>query len=865
MIVQNKLHRPTLPDSLLLRPLVRRLDRCWSHKLSLITAPAGFGKSTLVLQWLAQIDSLKQPFAWLALDPRDNHPQAFWVALIAALRSVHPDLGQQSYDYLVLPELPPIETYLAPLLNDLHDFKQEWILVLDDYQVIENADIHQALSQFILQSPPQFHLVISTRHQISSLPLARLRAKRQLLEVGMQDLRFSQQDMQSLFEKQGLHLQAESLSALYAYTEGWPLCLQLLLMCLEQSSEPEIWMSALQESQQYVLDYLLNEVFQTLTTELQEFLQEISVLEFFNAELCAAITGRSNSSELLMDLNSRNLFMISLDASHKNYRLHHLFAELLQQGLSQSQPQLVLDLNQRAMKYFIQQNDLEQAIAYGLKAKDYDCVKDLVCQQAYPMMAQGQILKLGQYLSQFPADILAESDVLKLFELWILILSHDLEKAKHKMAQLPEKEALQAHRENLLATLARKQGASQAVIDHSQRVLAMPAKPAASFESDFILGTAWFNLGIGYLMSQNHSESLSAFERSLPYQHRIHNFLTALAARVCQARIYLGQGQLDNSRFLYHQALQDSKQWHLSKHSIIGTVQLDLALLDYYLGYKQSGLMRLEEGLQQTSGAYNTDSIYGFKMALALFCRWQEWDLAAQCLIAAEAFARQRPYQFFLPTLDTYRRWIWSGKKQWLLLDSYYQGESEHKSIEDALLKIKYLLYKLKTKAALAELEQLRQSAEVHGQLPVMIEVLILQVIAYDQSAQSEDAQYKLKQALDLSQTHLFKGIWHEYAAVLSLTKKYFGQLSPQAQRLLQALWPEGFYDRTEETLSPREIELLQLIDQGLSNQALADKLVVSLNTIKTHLKNLFRKLGVSSRTQAIAKARQQSLLEDSQ
>lgn len=880
MIVQSKLQRPALPGSLLSRQLSQRLELSWGFQLNLVIAPAGFGKSTLILQWLEQ-RQVKQPqveqlpdtqrtTAWLALDSRDNHPQTFWLGVIAALQLPCPGLGQQTGDYLRLPDLPPCETYLTPLLHDLALHPQAVMLILDDYHLIENPEIHQGLSHLLLQAPPHFHLMLSTRHQVQALPVARLRAKRQVFEIGTPDLRFGLPEMQALFAQQALDLNSDVLAELYATSEGWPLCLQLLLMCLEQnqaqSQTAETWVQALHESQQYVLDYLLDEVFERLPADWQDFLQQISVLVSLNASLCQALTGRADSATLLADLTARNLFVIALDAQRNQYRLHPLFAELLQQRLSQRQPQAAQELYLRAMQWSIQQGEHEQAMHYGLKAQDFSALTALLCAQAYPMMAQGQIVKLDQYLAQFPPAVLAQSDDLKLFELWVLILSQDMESAQNKLLDLPETEKLRPHRENLLATLARKQGKSQAVIEHSMLVLQMLPDPNGSFEQDFILGTAWFNLGIGHLLAQNERESLSAFENSLPFQHRIHNFLTALAARVCQARIYLTQGQLDTASFLYHQALQDAENWHLSKHSLIGTVWVDLALHAYYLGQKESGLALLDTGLKQTREAYNTDSIYGFKMALELYCRWQEWALAQDCLVQAENFARKRQAPAFLAQLDSYRRWIWLGQKQWDLLDS--PAKSEAKSAEKSqsrcatLVQVYWLLHRRQNTRALAELSALWQAGLAQEHLPERLEILLLQALAWEQEKQEAQVIAHLSQALALCSNQAFAGIWSEHSTTLTLLKKYQGQFSAQAQALIQRLWPGHFgTEAPTESLSLREIELLQLIEQGLSNQALAERLVVSLNTIKTHLKNVFRKLGVSSRTQALAKARQMGVI----
>lgn len=841
-LMPQPLPLPALPHRLLERcSLQTRLAACFTHALTLIIAPAGFGKSTLVLQGLK---NMAHPVLWLSLTRWHNQPKIFWGAVIQALQTLNPELGKTTQSYLQLPELPPSATYLAPLLDDLQHLSDPLLWVLDDFQVLENPDIYQALEPFLLSAGPHLRLLICSRQSPHGLPISRLRGRQQLGEITAADLCFSADEIQALLEQNGLRLEPEAFAQVWAYTEGWPWCVQLVMGYLA-SSAPERWHEALQQSQSHRLNYMIDEIFSDLPADLQQFLLTLSILSTLNAPLCDALTGRSDSATLLHYLAEQQVFIVPMDPLSSGYHFHPVMAELLQQRLHQTARGQVAALHHQAMAWFQEHGEYDQAIAHGLQARAFESVTELIRARAYPMMAQGQIVQLGEWLEQIPeTDRVAED--LQLFTIWALILTHRLEQAEGYLVQLPED--LNPQHENLWATLARKRGQFQQVIVHSCRALEASLENYSPFIQNFIQGTAWFNLGIAYLGKQDYPRSMQAFERSLPFQHAIHNLLTALAARVCQARIYLYQGQLEQAAFLYQQALYDAEKWQLGKHSIVGTVRLDQALMAYYQGDNEACLDLLALGLAHTTGAYNADSIYGFKLALELYCRLQAWERASSCLTAAEAFAREQEHLPFLANLDAFRRWLWFGQKQWHVLESHYHLERPLVTEIDALVQVRYEILRYHVAPTLPQLR-----ACAHQRPALALEIMLLEALL--SQATRQDSQHKLIQALDFSLNYPLVGVWREYEALLPAIQPLAKQLSFPHQAFLHQVWPQRA-DHPTETLSSREIELLQLINQGLSNQELAAHLVVSLNTIKTHLKNIFRKLEVNSRTQAVAKAR---------
>ena len=330
-LLATKLFVPRLRQHLVLRPrLTVRLDEALNAPLTLISAPAGFGKTTLVSTW---VRGLQQPAAWLALDEADNDPTRFLRYLIAALQQIDDTLGQSVSAALATSAPPPPSAVVAALVNDLLTLPADFVLVLDDCQVLDDAAVHEAIRTLVAHQPPQMHLVLATRED-PQLPLARLRARGQLLELRAHDLRFTAQESASfLHDVMGLDLSPAAVAALDAQIEGWIAGLQLAALSLQGRPEPDQLIAELSGSHHFILRYLTEEVLRQVPPDIQSFLLETAVLTQLTGPLCDAVTGRTDSDALLEALYATNVFVIPLDEEHHWYRYHHLFADLLRSQL----------------------------------------------------------------------------------------------------------------------------------------------------------------------------------------------------------------------------------------------------------------------------------------------------------------------------------------------------------------------------------------------------------------------------------------------------------------------------------------------------------------------------------------------------
>ena len=402
-LLATKLHQPALPPRRVHRAaLVQRLDEGLQagHCLSLISAPAGFGKTTCVLEWLA---ALPRPAAWLSLDSADNDPARFFTYLAAALHKVDPSLGRDMEGTLQSGQLPAPEAITAALVNDLLQVPQHFVLVLDDFHLIQESTVLHTFETLLGNLPPPLHLVIITRED-PQLPLARLRAHNRLTEIRAADLRFSGVDTTAfLNEVMGLSLALDEVVELESRTEGWIVGLQLAGLSMRDGSDPAAFINKLTGSHRHILNYLTEEVLQRLPEDLHTFLLQTSILDKLHGDLCDAVTGRSDSSQLLERLLTANLFLIPLDDEQHWYRYHHLFADLLRSYQARLRKAEVAELHQRAAAWYAQAGFPGEAIQHALAAQDYPLALSLLEANIMPLLMRGYARTVETWLKAFPA------------------------------------------------------------------------------------------------------------------------------------------------------------------------------------------------------------------------------------------------------------------------------------------------------------------------------------------------------------------------------------------------------------------------------------------------------------------------------
>ncbi|BAS12436.1 serine/threonine-protein kinase PknK [Arthrobacter sp. Hiyo8] len=405
-LLETKLHVPGPRSALVARPrLISRLGQADEQTLILISAPAGFGKTTVLAEWLADSPATGRSHAWLSLDQRDNDPVLFWTYLVAALDKASTGIGARALAALRSTQ-SSTEDFLTTLINELQGGQDRFTLVLDDYHVIDNQGVQEALAFLVENLPSQLQLVIASRAD-PALPLPRLRARGRLLEIRAADLRFTLEEAGTYFNAvMGLGLTAQDIAALEGRAEGWIAALQLAALSMQGRGDVAGFIAGFAGDDRYVVDYLAEEVLQRQPDDVRNFLLQTSILNRLNGQLCDAVTGQNTGKAMLEALDRGNLFVVQLDDRRWWYRYHHLFADVLRARLMDEQPGRIHELHERASLWHEQNGDIPEAIRHALAAQDFERAADLI-ELAIPALRKDrQEATLSRWLEALPGELI---------------------------------------------------------------------------------------------------------------------------------------------------------------------------------------------------------------------------------------------------------------------------------------------------------------------------------------------------------------------------------------------------------------------------------------------------------------------------
>ena len=906
-LLLTKLFVPPLRPNLVPRPhLIERLNQGLhlGHKLTLISAPAGFGKTTLAGEWLA---GCGRQAAWLSLDEGDNNPTRFLAYLVAALQTVSATIGEGVLAALQSLQPAPTESILTPLLNEISTIPDNFILVLDDYQVIEATQVDKALTFLLEHLPPQMHLVIATRDD-PQLPLARLRARGHLTELRAADLRFtSTEAAEFLNQVMGLELSVDDIAALETRTEGWIAGLQLAALSIHGHKDATSLIKAFTGSHRFVLDYLVEEVLLQQSESVQTFLLQTAVLNRLTGPLCDAITGQENGQAILEKLDRDNVFIVPLDSERRWYRYHHLFADLLRQRLRQTHLEQIPTLHSRASAWYEMKDQRSDAIHHAFAAQDFERAADLV-ELAWPAWSRPvQSIAWLSWAKELPDDLVRARPVLSVAyaqallnagkleaaearlmdaERWLGPMSEQLENPVTQMVVVDEEQfrSLPASLATTRAYHAQSVGDVHGTVKYTRRVLdLLPEKDHAMRASLTML------LGLTYWASGDLEAAHRAFSEGLAGIQRAGNVLDIIGATFVLADIRVTLGHLHEAASAYEYALQLA-----TEHG----EPMPLGTEDAYSGI--SGL-HLERGdLEVAAQDLATSKKLGEQVELPDWqYRWciaqarlketlGDLDGALDLLNEAERLYVRTPLPTVRPIAAMKARvWVKQGRLTKALRwarerglsaadDLSYLQEFEHITLARALIaqyKSKPVDGSIDEVAGL--LKRLLQAAEEGSRTGSVIEILVLQAAADEAQGNIHPALVSLERALTLAEpedyVRMFVDEGPSMARLLYIALSR-GIGSDYVRRLLAA-FPVKEHKQTEpvksqapapdliEPLSKREIEVLQLIAEGLSNPEIAARLYLSLNTVKVHSRNIYGKLGVHNRMQAAARARALGIL----
>ena len=878
-ILATKLYIPRLRPNVVSRPrLIERLNEGLHRKLTLISAPAGFGKTTLVSEW---VFGCQRPAAWLSLDEGENDPARFLTYLVAALQTLAATLGEGVLTILQSPQPPPPASILTALLNDLTTISDDFVLVLDDYHVLDAKPVDHALTYLVDHLPPQMHLVIATRED-PPLPLARLRVGGHLTELRVTDLRFTHAEAaEFLNQVMGLPLSAEDIAALERRTEGWIAGLQLAAISMQGQQDAAGFITSFTGSHQYVVDYLVEEVLGQQSESVQTFLLRTSILDRFCGPLCdavlmdPAVSGR----ETLEYLEHANLFIVPLDNERRWYRYHHLFADLLRQRLHQSIASSTGDAESQVnalrirARVWYEDHGLEiEAFHHAVAAHDVERAARLVEGKGMPLQFRGAVTPVLHWLKSLPKKVLDARPSLWVMYASALSMTGHLTGVEEKLqaaeAALQGVEPEDDKTRNLVGHIAAIRALVAAAENQVEPIIAQSRRALEYLHPDNLAvrtATIW-KLGIAYHLQGDRAAASRAYTEAIAISQASGNIIINQSATVGLGLVQEAGNQLHLAAQTYRRVLQLAGDQPLPAacEAYLGLTRICYEWNDLDAA-GQHGL----QGVHLARQLENTDRVIAGEVLLARL-KLARGDVAGGVALLTEAAQSARQHNFVSRIPEVAAAQVLTLLHQGHLAAAAHLAQANALPISQARVH----LAQGDPSAALAVLSPWRQQMEAKGWEDERLQVMVLQAVALEAHGEQDQAVHLLCDALAIAEPAGFIRVFVDEgrpmahllskAAALGVMPDYIGKVlavceAEEQQREDTSPLPPA--QPLLEPLSHRELEVLQLMAQGLSNQEMSERLFLALDTVKGHNRNIFGKLHVQRRTEAVARARELGLL----
>jgi LuxR family transcriptional regulator, maltose regulon positive regulatory protein len=906
-LLASKFYYPPHRMDFVERPhLLASLDAGLSGKLTLVSAPPGFGKTTLVSEW---IRGCGHPAAWLSLDKTDNDPSRFFLYLIAALQRIDSEIGIDVQAVLEESQPPHFEILLTRLISEMASFQDKSIIVLDDYHLIDSKLVHDAINFLIEHLPPTIHLVITGRAD-PPLPISRLRVQGDVNEVRTSQLRFTTQEAAAfLNDRMGFDLSPDGIAALETRTEGWVASLKLAAISMQGRDDQTEFITEFSGSHRYVIDYLVDEVMAHQSAEVQTFLRRTSILDRFCAPLCEYVVGGSADMDVIDYLDRSNLFLVPLDDHREWYRYHHLFADFLSQRLRESERDNIAELHRRASKWYENEGLVDESIQHALAAGDLERATRLVDGIAADLIVRAESNKLLKLVEQLPSDLRQGYPMLCIWHAWALLFMGQMEMVEPALALVESNPKMvpaipnPGYMQTVHAYLATRQGDLLRSINLCEHALDEMSKAKPDRLTLIFRGAAVIWLGLNHRRLGDLEKARQLLIEAAGINRNAGNFFAALASFEHLADLAVIRGQLQQALDLYRSGLKIAQDWKDTRGRPHGSLmaaagpQLALGTVLYELNDLAGAAAHIQHSTDLFELGEHWAKMHSYTMLAYLKQAQGEFESAAELFLRAcaveESLRDQRSNTSDRLRLTQLAILLSRVRPEmaYFLTDAYRRVENlgVHANDEvDFSSPAGYLRERMYTELACL-LIALDRAAEV---LPLLVRLLdaairmerqgdeirylVLVALAHHAMENTQTAMDFIGQALILAEPQGYIRLFVDEGQPMAelLLSAVSHNISPDYASKLLSAFPKdvlGAFPIDEEQtvhtqmlaepLSDREIEVLRLMAEGYKYKEIADRMFVSINTVRHHTRNAYSKLDVNNRTQAIGKAKELNLL----
>jgi LuxR family transcriptional regulator, maltose regulon positive regulatory protein len=886
-LLSTKLYIPHYRPGMVQRPRLKaQLDAGLTSRIILISATAGFGKTSLLSEWLSDYPGLT---VWISLDKGDNDPARFLKYLIAGIQLIISEAGKTIGDLLnsAQPGAPEMELLLTSIINELASISKHIVIILDDYYVIENPSIHNTVSFFIDNVPSHIHIIISTRSD-PPLPIARWRARSQMVEIRDDDLRFSIEEIKALFtQKLGEILSSNDIDILEEKTEGWAAGLQMAALSMQGRQDPADFIRTFSGSHRYIMDYLVEEVLHRQTEEVQAFLLQTSILERLHRELCDTVTGRTGSQQRLEMLENANMFLLPLDYQRQWYRYHHLFADLLQARLRESQPGLINTLHIRAARWYEDNNMIPEAITHTLTAHDYEQSAILVEKAAIHLVISGELTTLINWSAQIPKEIVHARPNLCVNLAWTFIFAGKMDEAEPLLEKAESKiyqHELTYELKDMLGGIAAQRAFIADMRGDTDRAVELAKKADGLLSRTSLLNRSVlpYIFARANRLNGDMARAIEQLREVAEFARAAGSIMTLSVAHYDISAIWKIEGKLQQAADIYQDTLQLATEKGARYYGTVA--RIDAGMSDIQREWNNLDIARSQvtEAIERMKSWGNpSDLVIAYLTLSRILQAGGDLEGAVLALEKAEQIKRNSPiFQPLLTMIETDQVKLWLAQGNLAAAERWVQenhpgkkGPLVLRELEQIAL-AEVLLRQGRSDQALELLSGMEKSAEEGGRFGKLIEILVLTALACKAQNDQDRALKVLEKALRLGQpegyirTFIDAGrpmaeLLYAFSHHHSTEGGYPSNSKDYAAKLLKAFPTTQFAGtvRLINDLSEREKEILRLMASGMTNKQIAVELFVTAGTVKAHTANIYRKLDVANRTQAIASARELKII----